>query len=395
MRPDGQESALFCVFRRLEFLVQKLGGTIQRLLSHTHCSARHASCLWLFLPCLVFSGCSVIPVRVAAELAPPARGEFNPFAPRHDRASNDRSGNVVAERPSRVPAVWYQMPALEELPLANGQIIAMDGRDPHGFFATMFAVEYQPWTHLGIVAIEADGPVVYDVNGSLFFLPGASPAKHGSGRVRRWPLREFLESRSSGGQFLGIFSPPQGVDVDRMLAFVRQHHAAETRFDHLYDLSDQRALYCSEFVALAVQAGGGDPVVPIPAIDNRSISVIREYVGITTPSFILPGQLADVRRLVILVTPDMPVRHIDVHFEIRRELHRRFSRDARVGTLVGISPLDRSMVWRENVAEFIRQTLEAFPKIEIDVAKIRLEVRRMADQFFVSVPASPVAASSP
>ena len=395
MRPGRRESALFCVFHRLEFLVQKLGGTMQRLLSHTHCSARHALCLWLFLPCLVFSGCSVIPVRVAAELAPPARGEFNPFAPRHDRASNDRSGNVVAERPSRVPAVWYQMPALEELPLANGQIIAMDGREPHGFFATMFAVEYQPWTHLGIVAIEADGPVVYDVNGSLFFMPGASPAKHGSGRVRRWPLREFLESRSSGGQFLGIFSAPQGVDVDRMLAFVRQHHAAETRFDHLYDLSDQRALYCSEFVALAVQAGGGDPVVPIPAIDNRSISVIREYVGITTPSFILPGQLADVRRLVILVTPDMPVRHIAVHFEIRRELHRRFSRDARVGTLVGISPLARSMVWRENVAEFIRQTLEAFPKIELDVEKIRLEVRRMADQFFVSVPASPVAASSP
>lgn len=338
------------------------------------------------LLCVAATGCSILPASVDAEFAPPAPGEANPYGSRLK----------MPLPPAATPeAEAFVLPKLSDLPLASGQIIAVDDTAGVAMLHTLFASEFKPWVHLGIVVIEPEGPVVYDVNGDMFFLPGVSPAKFGDGYVRRWPLAEFLKYHVHSERFAGLFAPPGEVNVDGMMAFIRKHHEARTPFDHYFNLDNQKELYCSEFVALALEAGGLAPVTPIPTRDNRSLAAMREYVGITAKSVILPGQLVDPSRLKVMIAGDVPPAHINVHFEIRRELHRRLFPDTRVGLLLEIDAAERTMHFREDVLAFIQRTLRGLPATDMDQETVRAHVLREADQFFTTVSSPATAALSP
>lgn len=158
--------------------------------------------------------------------------------------------------------------------------------------------------------------------------------------------------------------------MDGMMAFIRKHHEARTPFDHYFNLDD----------------------TPIPTRDNRSLAAMREYVGITAKSVILPGQLVDPSRLKVMITGDVPAAHIDVHFEIRRELHRRLFPDTRVGLLLEIDAAERTMHFRDDVWAFIQRTLRGLPATDTDPETVRAHVLREADQFFTNV-SSPATAA--
>jgi hypothetical protein len=248
------------------------------------------------------------------------------------------------------------------------------------------SADYWPWTHIGILALEADGPVVYDTDGDLNPVPGLPPATFATGRARRVPLAQYVE----GGRLVGIYALPPGVDAGKVVAFARGHYERGTPFDPYFNIEDAGALYCAELAALALEAGGSPPVKPIPMRSNRSYALIREWLQMRAAGLVVPGQFVDPARLVARWRPGLSPAQLDAHFEIRRELLRRFDANTRIGFLLGWR--DSDVFLREDVFEFAVDTLKSFRAFEGDTESIRREVRRLADLYFVSAPAETTAA---
>jgi hypothetical protein len=328
--------------------------------------------------CLALSGCLVLPARIAAEMEPARPGEHNPYA---KRPAPEVETAKAEARP-------HPAPELGTLPLASGQIVVLDAAGPRGFFVSLMSADYWPWTHIGIRALEADGPVVYDTDGDLNPVPGLPPATFATGRARRVPFAQYVGS----DRLVGIYALPPGVDAGKVVAFARGHYERGTPFDPYFNAEDGSALYCAELVALALalEAGGAPPVKPIPMRANRSYALIREWLQMRTPGLIVPGQLVDHARLVAQWYPGLSPAQLDAHFEIRRELLRRFDVSTRIGFLLGWR--DSDVFLREDVFEFAVDALKNFRTFEDDIDSIRREVRRLADLYFVSASAGTAAA---
>lgn len=333
---------------------------------------------WLFLilmASVVLSGCLVLPAPIATELGPAQQGEHNPFARR--QAQFDWPADAAA-RPNPPPV-------LSDLPLASGQIVVLDDTSPRGFFSSLMSAVYHPWTHIGILSLETDGPVVYDTDGDPVFIPGLPPTTFGTGRVRRLPLAKYVGS----ALLAGIFDLPPGVDASKVVEFVRGHYERGTPFDFHFNPEDSRALYCAELVMLALQAGGAAPVNLVPMRSNRSYSLMREWLQMRSPNLVVPGQLVDASRLVAQWRPGFAPSQVLAHFEIRRELLRRFGPDTRIGLMMG---WDGDFFLRPEVFDFAVNTLIEFRAFEGSAEDIRREVRRLADLYFVDSPTQPVVA---
>lgn len=338
--------------------------------------------------CLLQTGCLVLPEQIATEMSPARPGEANPFARSAVPAAATAFNAAISEaRASAVPL--RHAPLLTDLPLASGQLVLSNQTGPNGYFVSLFASEYQPWTHVGILSLEADGPVVYDSDGDLQPIPGFPPSMFGDGRVRRLPFQEFLDTK----HMVGIYALPPGVDATKVVSYARRHYELGTPFDHYFNAEDSSALYCAELVARALEAGGAPLVVPAPMRDNRSVVQLRQWMRIPKHRMIFPGQLISPERLVARWGGGFSPAQIDADFEVRRELSRRFDPEVRLGFLFEMRP--RELLIRDEVRTFLVDVIARFATFEGDVESIRREVRRLADLYFVNLPAGPVAAANP
>lgn len=340
------------------------------------------------LGCLLQTGCLVLPEQIAAEMSPARPGEPNPFARSAVPAAATAFNAVISEaRASTVPL--RHAPLLTDLPLASGQLVLSNQTSPNGYFTSLFALEYQPWTHVGILSLEADGPVVYDSDGDIQPIPGFPPSMFGAGQVRRLPFQEFLDIK----HMVGLYALPPGVDAEKVVVYARKQYELGTPFDHYFNSADSSALYCAELVARALEAGGAPPVVPAPMRDNRSVVQLRQWMRIPEHRMIFPGQLISPERLVARWGGGFSPVQIDADFEIRRELSRRFDPAARMGFLFEMRP--RELLIRDEVRTFVVDTMVRFSTFEGDVESIQREVRRLADLYFVNLPLGPAVAASP
>ncbi len=329
------------------------------------CIALAASCLWL-------AGCIVLPPQLKSEIQSP----------------NSAEPNAYARAPSATDAAFPVPPAsrdkprvidAESLPLASGQIIVRDDGDAISFFVSLFAQTYVPWSHVGLVSIENGEPVIYDMTFLVTPIPGVAPTRTSSGSIRRVTLETFAE----GQQVVGVYAPPPSVDVAQMLAFARHHYVQETPFDPYFDSSDVKALYCSEFIALALQAGGAGPQQQVAMRNNRSYTLVRGWMGVRATHLYLPGQFADPARQIAVWSPYMTPPQIEAFFETRRELTRRFDEQTRLGHLFRWTG---NLHLRADPKRFLESTLAAVKTFAGDIESVRETVQRMADAFFVSSP---------
>lgn len=321
----------------------------------------------------VLSACSALPDPVAGEMEPPRSGERDRYAPR------------IPQPPRATPpraAAAEAVPALDRF--ATGQILVSTEPDAISLFVSLFAAEFQPWTHMAVVSVEADGVFVYDTTAG-FVTTGGRPSDAFTGAVRRLKLVDYM----SGQTIFGLYAPPSGVDGQKFVDYVRGHFDRKTPFDGYFNGADHSALYCSELMALGVAAAGGARVPLVPVRPNRSYERIRAWLGIPAVGFYLPTQFTDPARRVALWSRAWSPAQIEATFAAQAELAQRLDDSSRLGHVLAWSNWALSFVdalsLRESAQAFLDAALVtgADPAATTaDAVRIRERVRALAAEHF-------------
>lgn len=242
--------------------------------------------------------------------------------------------------PLAAPASW------RGLPVADGQIIVTEKPGAMALLISLTAQRFEPYVHAGLIVFDHGQPYVYESFGALMPHFGGRPTRGMRGGVRRVPLEAFLRR----GGITAVYEPAADVDRAALLAFARDALAHRVRFDDLFDGRDPRRMYCVEFVARALQAASSRPIEPVPLSTNPSMRVLLDWFEISAPDLWLAGALLDdERRVWLLDARRSPVR-IESYFARKRELHRRFTTDQRLGA---VFEWRRGLRLRPRVSDFL------------------------------------------
>jgi hypothetical protein len=247
---------------------------------------------------------------------------------------------TFAVSPAPAAATWYG------LPLASGQIIVSEHTGATSLFLALVTEDFAPYLHTGVIAIEAGRPYVYEAMGALLPMPWARPNAHVGGGVQRVTLDVFL---ARGGIF-AIYDPPADVDRGVLVEFANMRWRERFPFDGHYDALDPAKYYCVEFVARALEAAGSAPVRATPLSRNPSMRVALEWLDIRGPGLLQAGTIVARERRVALISRGLTETEIERYFVLKRELHRRFTPDQRLGNVVSWS--HQKLRLRPRVAEY-------------------------------------------
>jgi hypothetical protein len=336
---------------------------------------RAARLLLAPLVACLLTACVTLPGRVASELQEAQAEESNPFRPADTPALASEAAPAAVERERTFDA--------STLTLESGQIVVSETGDALSLFFSLFTEDFAPWVHAGILAIEDGVAYVYDANGTMLPIPGLPPTATVAGGVRRVPLERFVR----GKRVIGFYAPAPGIDRAKLVAFAREHHARGTPFDSYFDADDKSALYCTEFVALGIETAGAVPIIGSPMRDNVSLAKTRGWLRVHAHRLILAGQLLDSAREVAIWSPRWSRAQVEAYFAAKKEVHRRFELDARIGHVFGWNGLTLQM--RPAVRAFFEASLAAAAiadTTETSLADVRRTVARTAATWFRPTP---------
>jgi hypothetical protein len=259
-----------------------------------------------------------------------------------------------------------------DLPLLSGQIIVNEHPTGASLFLSLIAERFAPYTHVGMVVIDPDGPFVYEAMGAILPLPWRPPNASVGGGVRRVKLAAFL----ARGGITAIYEPPPGTDRAALSRFARARLKEHKPFDGYYDPRDDSKYYCVEFVARALEAGGAAPIAPAATTRNASVRVALDWLGIHTPQMLLAGDLVSEERRVVLLSRRFTANQVARYFALKSEIHRRFTADQRIGNVV---------YWRHQRLH-MRPSVDRFFEEGIREA---IAPRALADEIFGPMDAAP------
>lgn len=302
------------------------------------------------------------------------------------------AGSLATPDTTEPPLVWFTSPDASVVPvLRSGQIIVTDSGGPTAVFFSLFSHEFSPFVHAGIIAVEGGEFFVYESYGLFRLSLSGRPTDHIKGAVSRTPLPAFIRR----GRYAKVYEPPVGADPDLIVEYAVEHFEKKTPFDPYFRFDEHDAFYCTEFVALAIEAAGGGlpPLEPFPA--NPSLTRVRDWLGITDVGTVQARQLIDPERLVTTLSALRTQTRFLVYIELKREIHRRFTADQKLGNLFAWT--GKNLAFREPIVRFMTQGLHLY---ETDqqipgAARIEADVRSLADRMFgvmpVGVAATPTA----
>jgi hypothetical protein len=263
------------------------------------------------------------------------------------------------------------------LPLRTGQVLLSEAPSPHGLLFSLGTETYTPFTHSAIIVVEDGAPYVYDVAADFrpWFASTAADALHGG--VGRAPFLEYV----GGALYAEVFDPPAGTDPDKLVARLRDLRRREVPFDAHWDFQDKSALYCTEFVAELLAAAGA-PTPPLSRRGpNRSLRRALAWFGLETEWVLPAGAFIDETRLVAAVGPWRTRTSGQAYFAAKRELHRRFTADQKVGNLMELDGTELKI--RPHVQAYLHRAAHRFdgqappPAAVLDAA-----VRALAEEVF-------------
>jgi hypothetical protein len=254
------------------------------------------------------------------------------------------------------------------VPVRTGQIVVSEQGSPQSMLLSLLVADQRPYTHSGIVVVEDGVPWVYDANATVRPTFDGGPINRNlAGSVRRQKLERFLGKQ----RFIALYDPPAGTDAEGVARFARQSHAAGTPFDAYFDQSDPAKVYCSEFVALALAAGGVPATATSPMNPNASVALILDWLEITTPAVIQPWSIVGNLDRVGLFSREHTPAQVEAYFAVKAELHRRFTPEQKLGNVLYLTSIG-SLKYQPAVMGLILSVNEAaagwsgLPPAEID-----------------------------
>ncbi|MEX1166084.1 MAG: hypothetical protein WEK74_04320 [Hydrogenophaga sp.] len=325
----------------------------------------------------VLAGCASLPAHISAELESPRYAAEDPYAARAPSVKALALTSPGARGPWSPPA---------ESSLKSGQLLVWGKRDAGALFVGLFAQEFRPWSHIGIVSVEADGVYVFETNSAFLSSSDAPPTESATGGMRHLRFKEHV----SADYVFGVFDPPPAVNKTKMVDFARRQFERGARFDAFFDSQDHEKLYCSELIALALEAGGATPTRLTPVRQNRSYDVLRRWLNIHSAGFYLPADFTAPERQVALWSRDLSPAQIEALFSAQRELALRFGPDTPLGQLMQWNAFTTSMLTalslREAPQRFIDTAVAAWAhdtSPSPDRQAIRRQVQQLAIGYFL------------
>ncbi len=276
----------------------------------------------------------------------------------------------------REPDAWL------ELPLAPGQIVVTGSLNTLDIFAGLIPETFNPYVHAGVIDIIDGKPYVYEEFGHRRLRLGGKPNDSVVGRVERVPLQDFLNRYF----YIEIWEHPR-LDQERIVAYAREQYERATPFDAHFDYGENEALYCTEFVARAIEAGGADPIPVTPNRNNPSMRAGLDWLGV-------PGEIIQANTLVqsankvATLSRNHSLTEIRLATALKYELYRRFTCDQKLGNLFKWNLVVLNL--REPVITFMRMGLELYAGQDDKPSESEIEaaVRQLAEHIFGPMPRS-------
>jgi hypothetical protein len=275
------------------------------------------------------------------------------------------------------------------IPLRDGQLLLTESPEATSFVFAMIPKRFHYFTHGGIIAIENDEPVVYEVSGEVITLPLHSRVLDNvSGEVHRRPLLQY----ASSNLYVEVMDVPDGVDGAKVAAYARDAYKRHVPFDAYFRWDEHEKLFCTELVELSEEAGGAKPKQFVPVNDNPSLSIAIKWIGVPPDQALPAGLYYDPDRWVGALGQFATRTAAYAYFEAKHELHRRFQRNQRLGFLFALSGYGNVSV-RPEITRFAFDASHLFDgetnPPEPGDPRIAREVRRFADATFGPAPDVP------
>lgn len=231
-------------------------------------------------------------------------------------------------------------PTFLGLPLKSGQLLLTESPDATSYVFVLIPKKFYPFTHVAIVSIEDGEPWVYDVTGEVKTFPLKKRLMDNvTGKMYRRRLYEYV----APNLYAEVYDPPEGADGEKVAAYARQKFKEGVEFDSNFDYREHQKLFCSELVSLAIEGAGGPRIEPEPSNPNPSVVEGMKWLGVPPGEALAAGRFVDPKRYVGALGQFPTRTSAWLYFEAKREIHRRFTVDQRMGfvlTLGGNGQVD-------------------------------------------------------
>lgn len=262
------------------------------------------------------------------------------------------------------------------LPLHSGQIVVSESGNRYSLFFSILPEKFSTHIHAGILIFDQGQPYVYEALGSVGLFLGSNPTDNISGHVRRRPLNYYLLNEN----FTSIYNLPNHIDKQKVIQVALHHYQKQTPFDPYANMTSHESVYCTEFVATALEAGKKTIIQLTPYKKNNSIKKIRDWLKFDTNEVILADSLVQPENHMVTFSSRLTLRELKLYIFMRYELHRRFTENQRIGNLFEWT--GRQLKLRKPVALFKEKVLDLFNNKQSTQSweSIHLAVRNLANK---------------
>jgi hypothetical protein len=178
------------------------------------------------------------------------------------------------------------------LPLRTGQVVLAEAPGAYSLIFSLAPERHFDFTHAAILVMEEGLPYIYEMTGEYKPSLGDRPTDGIEGSCKRMLLTDYALAYL----YVEIFDPPPGVDGEKVGAWVQERYREGADFDAFFDYGEHEALFCSEFVQLALEAGGAPPIDLVAVRPQPSLQRLLGWLGVARERCLPAGLFADPER---------------------------------------------------------------------------------------------------
>ncbi len=265
------------------------------------------------------------------------------------------------------------------MPLQSGQVVLSEAPGAYSFLFSIGTERYSNFTHGGLLVMEDGKPFVYEMTGEYKVGFHDAPTDGIEGFCRRLPFMDYVR----GNLYVEVFDPPEGVDSKKVTDWVLKQYRDQPEFDAYFNWNEHGALFCNEFVQLALEAGGGPPVQLRQVRQNPSLQRLLVWAKVENEWGLPAGTFADPGRSVTALGQFSSRTAASCYFAAKEEIHRRFGPEQVLGNIFVMTSLS-DIVLRQEIVFFLREAVLLFAeeRRQPSLETVRGAVVELAERLF-------------